>query len=57
MQAAKKDTRQKSLVVVKVARSVSFNLERLNADKKKISKERERYIESISARALTALGV
>lgn len=40
--------------VVKVARSVSFNSEQLS-QQGNVSKDRERYITSVSARALAAI--
>lgn len=53
MKAANKDTKNKG-VVAKVARSVSFSSERLS-DKRQVSKDRERYIRNVSAKALTAI--
>lgn len=54
MKATKNDTKNKS-AVAKVARSVSFSSERLS-EKKSVSKDRERYIKSVSAKALSAIG-
>jgi hypothetical protein len=53
MKVAKKVTRNTGLVM-KVARSVSFDEERLS-DKRQISKDRRRYIQCLSTKALTAI--
>ncbi|WP_428242324.1 hypothetical protein [Gynuella sp.] len=53
MKAAKKDTKNKS-AVTKVAISVSFSSDRLSG-KKTVSKDRERYIKNVSAKALSAI--
>lgn len=53
MKSAKNDTKNKS-TISKVANSVSFSSDRLS-DKKTVSKDRERYIKSVSAKALTAI--
>lgn len=50
--APKKNTKSED-VVVKVARAVSFDLDRPSVERK-ISKDRERYIKNISRKALTA---
>lgn len=54
MKSTKKDTKKKS-DVAKVARSVSFSSARLSG-KKAVSKDRERYVKSVSSEALSAIG-
>lgn len=53
MKAAKDGTKKKG-AVAKVARSVSFSSKNLSG-KKAVSKDRERYVKSVSAEALSAI--
>lgn len=53
MKTAKKDTKHKS-AVAKVANSVSFSSTCLS-EKKTVSKDRERHIKYVSAKALSSI--
>ncbi len=53
MKASKSDANKKS-AISKVARSVSFSSDNLSS-KKTVSKDRERYIRDVSAKALSAV--
>lgn len=53
MKTARKDMKNEN-VVVKVAQSVSFSSERLSKEKV-VSKGRESYIKSVSAKALSSI--
>lgn len=54
MKATKIDKKNSALAVKKAARSVSFNQDVLSA-KHRVTKVREQYIKSVSAKALSAI--
>lgn len=53
MKSAKIDTKNKS-TISKIANSISFRSDRLS-DKKTVSKDRARYIKSVTEKALIAI--